>query len=345
MEIEHFIEKDIQEFLELRRSQDATPIAATPRREGVLAPEEMTAYTLGRDFVMELEKWLRDRDFAKAKRTLQDLKEKIASFPAEAPERVEGKRLFESLYSDFEKALAEEQKRDASFPDDAAARPPLPRDRARPSQTEERKPVGLSEAQELALAADLEHLKMLIFENSFVAAIKSYQEIRLHLLPENLSPEQRTRLLPRLRSLYHLMHERLTAQDLAAPFAPEPAGDKPSTDNSAVGGALAVPSGSASAEGLPDGDTEGLRLFSLHRDAAERALESERIAEAMRHYNILHEVIASLSIPGQDASRRDILSLYEQINALYTKLTAAPAAPSRTASLVEREEQKLTGAP
>ncbi len=193
MELEHFIMKDMGAFLDRRRARDVAPITATPRQAGVLTPEELAAYSLRRDYSKELESALKEGSFPKAKRILLDLKVELSSYPPDAPELLEGRRILQRLYQRFQRALEEARERQESLlAEELKNIFPAP-------------PPGLAPHAKLARALEL--LEEAIRKNEYAAAITHYREARA-LLVKGESRDARS--ARRLQELYATLQKRLS---------------------------------------------------------------------------------------------------------------------------------------
>ncbi len=109
MELEKFIAEDIVTFLDRKlheRASERDKPATAP--QAVVAPEEVGLYSPTKDFEREMAEAIQDANRAKGLKLLDELKQQHDSFPADAPERLERKRLMEQLYRRFQEAFGHE---------------------------------------------------------------------------------------------------------------------------------------------------------------------------------------------------------------------------------------------
>jgi hypothetical protein len=334
MELEQFIEEDVRSFLDRRQAEAFSGGAPAPtRQDDVLEPEEIL-YAPGRDYVTEMDAALAEHDPAKARRILFSLKESYDQYPPDAPERAEQQRLLQSLYNRFQqalrtdRALQEEALAEGGrsvFPASAPSQPPEAQKPSPPPQ-----PPGLSSQEERALAADITQVETLLAEGSVGAAMRVYHVVRRNLSPEQLTQEQRRRIIPRLRAAYDAIVRRLTSA--SAPVAPKR--DEAQLNRSPKG---------------------AVQLFRERAAAAERAVTGQDPAEAMRQYRGMRSLYTDLPAGEQNAAKGTLQATYRRIENLLhaqprpqpgvARATAAGPAQNGGAAVLDDEERRLIGAP
>jgi len=103
MELEQYIEQDIQAFLDIHQEMAThRPKAMTERKTTTLMPEEMGLYTPNMDYMRDFDDAIKSSNILRARKVLLDLKEEYDRYPLDAPERPQLKLLFEKLYERFQ---------------------------------------------------------------------------------------------------------------------------------------------------------------------------------------------------------------------------------------------------
>ena len=362
MDMEQFIEEDIRAFLESRKA--TTPAAhEPPRQDGVLAPEELSLYASSRDYAKDLDEALAQKDIAKAKRVLLSLKESYNQYPTDAPEREEQQQLLEALYEHFQTTIAADRilreeaaderishslstsprnaVKGAAQPggtrtDDTGTPPATPR-------TGSPRPPGLSPEQERALLADIVRLETLLKEGAVGAAIREYQRILRSLSPEQLTPDQRAAMMPRLHAVYETIAQRLaTTGQPDASTRPNAARTPPTPPLPAPSAPPPPPANNAQA---PAPVTDPTRRFAEHAAAAERAATAQDAADAMRQYRELRALYDGLPPAQQGNAAATLKALHGRISALLTQQTTERSASGPREMLLDKEERRLVGKP
>jgi|GEM_PF-2611602 len=365
MEIEQFIEEDIRRYLDARQAEFAQEPGVEPPlpKDGVLAAEDLGLYAPAKDYSADLDAALHEHDLSKAKRILQELKERFDSFPEDAPEKGELKRVFDQLYRTFQEAVAkdkesqeaflEEELRELPPPKPSPAKTPAP-ERASlpvtssepappkssrtasppPAQSAPRPPQRLTEDEERALEADIMQAETLLDEHAYTAAIKAYRKLRRNVFLEHMDPEQRARYLPRIKGLYARIGELLVRKAEQPPAPARPSQGQPSP----VLPTLPSPS----VRVAPRPEPAARHRLTLHLRSAEEAADADDIAEAMEQYHKARMLYDEL--PPDEGSKRRLQELYGRIA---RGRRASPATggrqSARSKELIEREERRLTG--
>jgi hypothetical protein len=335
MELEQFIEEDMRSFLDQRQAEAYSAGTPAPtRQDDILEPEEVI-YAPARDFAKELDAALAEHDLAKARRILFSLKESYDRYPPDAPERAEQRELLQSLYIRFQGALRTDRALQAEALAEggrfipAASAPAQPQEAPRPPP----KPIGLSPQEERALAADITQIETLLAEGSVGAAMRVYHVVRRNLSAEQMTQEQRSRVIPRLRAAYDEIVKRLASASAAT--------------SPARSGATEAP------RPLPEGAAQ---LFREHAAAAERAAAAQDPAEAIRQYREMRSLYSGLPAGEQQAAMGTLQTTYRRIEGLlHTQPGPQPGAvrvTTRGASqsgeggaVLDDEERRLVGAP
>lgn len=319
MELDQFVEEDIRTFLDqyLLESKGSTT-SKGPERDGTVTEDEVELYMPMEDYPKELAAAIDDHDRSRATHVLEQLKRDMGRYPPDSQEWIERKKLFEPLYDQFKRAfstmtpdeltLTEELRsmgavptkperaertdtRAASAPPKAKPDQPPAEPKPAPPERETKgtgreeadgqRPQGLTEEQERALVADVAEVETLAKEARYAAAMRAYQEVKRRLSPEQMTPEQRERIMRRMR----LLHDRLVQRV----HAPDRKG------------------------GHEKGDLR--RRFMEHRQATEDATRTGNLVEAIYNYHAMLLLHAGLPDEERHEAKHLLPELYRQIRA------------------------------
>jgi len=346
MELEKFIAEDMIAFLDRKLHERATkqdkPKAV---QKAVVAPEEVGLYSPTKDFEKEMAKAIQDANRAKAQKLLDELKQQHDSFPADAPERLERKRLMEQLYRRFQEAFGHETQGKPSSETKSTAPKPLeslkapPPSSSGPAATQERFPAHTKAPTQNKPEASIQTKQAPIQAKSreSTQAPPTPQQAPEPVIPAGLSDEEEAALHADLEQIvalieeesypaamrqYHALKERLSEEDMT-----------PNQRETIVSRLRALYTEIAKPLAAKVGGSDEEVKFREHAHAAEARAAAGNLPEAMREFNAAKALCDALADP--EKGKETLKGLYERIR----------AAEPREHHVLDEEEKVLTGSP
>ena len=313
MEMERFIEEDMTNFLQEKVHERATEQELPVKPTETVPEEEVGLYAPTKNYEQEMEQAVLDANKLKAQRLMSELKEQHDSYPADAPERLERKRLLEQLYKRYQESFGhesgtptQEETKPAEAPpaQEPSPEPPqetpsaepmpsippaaTPQEPAAMHEGPGPEPQRVSEDELAPILATLDEIEALVTEHAYSGAMKKYHELKGTFSLENLSPQQRDMVLPRMKELFRQIHKQTGAE------------------------------------------TGKLGAFHDACSAIRKAVESGDVPNAMRQYKTAREHATS------EEQKESLKELYDMIRA---------AQSDKPPNVLDEEEKRLLGKP